>query len=263
MNTISNAASAAGGGLSQQMLDAVNGPGRRAPGEAAGVPGAPGAAGASATSSAAGGEAKALGAGKTGAEMQDTFMRLLVTEMKNQDPTNPMDSSQMTSQLAQINTVSGIAGLNATMTSLAKQLNAGQQVQASNLIGKSVISNGHDIALSKGHASAFGVNLDAAAKDVQVKISDENGKVVRSMKVAGDQSGVNTLSWDGKNDAGVAVPDGKYSFKVSASNGDDPVSAQALSQAKVESVIAQPNGSAGLKLNNGSVTSLSSVSQIL
>ncbi|MCP1118752.1 flagellar hook assembly protein FlgD [Robbsia andropogonis] len=258
MNTISNAASAAtNGGLSPQVLDAVNGAGRRAPGEGGAAPVATG--GATATSA----EGKALGAGKTGEDLQNTFMRLLVTEMKNQDPTNPMDSSQMTSQLAQINTVSGIAGLNATMTSLAKQLNAGQQVQASNLIGKSVIANGHDIALEKGKASAFGVNLDAAAKDVQVKISDETGKVVRSMKVSGEQSGVNTLSWDGKNDQGIALPDGKYSFKVSATNGDDPVSAQALSQAKVESVIAQPNGSAGLKLNNGGTTSLSSVSQIL
>ena len=257
MSTISNAAAAATGGLSPQMLDAVNGPGRRAPGETAA------ATGPSSTSSAVGGDAKPVAAAKSGEEMQNTFMRLLVTQMKNQDPTNPMDSSQMTSQLAQINTVSGIAGLNATMTSLAKQLNAGQQVQASNLIGKSVISSGHDIALEKGKASAFGVNLDAAAKDVEVKISDETGKIVRSMKVAGDQAGVNTLSWDGKSDQGTTLADGKYTFKVSATNGDDPVSAQALAQAKVESVIAQPNGSAGLKLSNGSTTSLSSVSQIL
>lgn len=245
-------ASAGQGGISQAVLDSVNGAKR------GGEAGKAGAAGAAKEASNA-----PIGGGKTGAELQDTFMRLLVTEMKNQDPTNPMDSSQMTSQLAQINTVSGIAGLNTTLSSLATQLNASQQVSASGLIGKDVLAAGHDIHVAKGKPSEFGIQLGGAAADVSVKIADATGQVVRSLKVGAQQGGTTPLTWDGKNDAGAAVPDGAYSFKVTASNGADPVTASGLAQSTVHSVIQQPNGTAGLTLSNGSTTSLSSVAQIL
>jgi flagellar basal-body rod modification protein FlgD len=264
-----NAGGKSDSGMSPALMEAINGK-RGGAGAGMGPAEAPIAAGGAAAAKpglkAAGNalaDANGPGAPKSGAELQNTFMRLLVTEMKNQDPTNPMDSSQMTSQLAQINTVSGIAGLNATMTSLATQLNASQQVAASGLIGKSVLSAGHDINVSKGAASAFGVQLDSAASAVNVQIMDGGGQVVRTMKLDNQPTGMNTLSWDGKNDMGAKVADGNYSFKVNAANGDDPVSAAGLAQSQVQSVIQQPNGSAGLKLLNGSTTSLSSVAQIL
>lgn len=274
MSTTSAIGGSNNNGMSQAVLDAANGPGKRLPGamSAPGTVGAAGPAGAAGAAGAGGpdalskklpGEAGALASGKSGAELQNTFMKLLVTEMKNQDPTNPMDSSQMTSQLAQINTVSGIAGLNTTLSSLAAQMNASQQVNASNLIGKDVLAAGHDITVSKGAASAFGVQLGGPAGDVSVKITDSAGQTVRSLKLGAEQGGMTPLTWDGKNDAGVKVPDGAYQFKVSASNGEDPVTASGMAQSKVQSVIQQPNGTAGLKLGNGSTTSLSSVAQIL
>lgn len=282
MGGVSNSASAAANknnpnGMSPSLMEAVNG--RRnaavmdtaaaapiaAGGAAAAEPGMGGVGGAQKLKASGNALADANGpnAPKSGADLQNTFMRLLVTEMKNQDPTNPMDSSQMTSQLAQINTVSGIAGLNATMTSLATQLNASQQVAASGLIGKSVLSSGHDISVSKGAASAFGVQLGGAASAVNVQIMDGGGKVIRSLKLDNQPTGMNTLNWDGNNDAGAKVADGNYSFKVNAANGEDPVTAAGLAQSQVQSVIQQPNGTAGLKLLNGSTTSLSSVAQIL
>lgn len=256
-------------GMSPALMEAINGK-RGGAGAGMGPAEAPIAAGGATAAQpglkAAGNtlaDANGPGAPKSGADLQNTFMRLLVTEMKNQDPTNPMDSSQMTSQLAQINTVSGIAGLNATMTSLATQLNASQQVAASGLIGKSVLSSGHDISVTKGSSSAFGVQLGGAASAVNVQIMDGGGKIVRTMKLDNQPTGMNTLSWDGKNDMGAKVADGNYSFKVNAANGEDPVTAAGLAQSQVQSVIQQPNGTAGLKLLNGSTTSLSSVAQIL
>jgi len=264
-----NAGGKSDSGMSPALLEAING--KRGGADAAMGPAeAPILAGGAAAaqpglkpSGNALADANGPNAPKSGADLQNTFMRLLVTEMKNQDPTNPMDSSQMTSQLAQINTVSGIAGLNATMTSLATQLNASQQVAASGLIGKSVLSSGHDISVNKGAASAFGVQLGGAASAVNVQIMDGGGKVVRTMKLDNQPTGMNTLSWDGKNDIGARVADGNYSFKVNAANGEDPVTAAGLAQSQVQSVIQQPNGTAGLKLLNGSTTSLSSVAQIL
>ncbi|RAE74048.1 flagellar biosynthesis protein FlgD, partial [Burkholderia multivorans] len=84
--------------------------------------------------------------GTSASDLQATFLKLLVTQLQNQDPTSPVDSSQMTSQLAQINTVSGIAQLNTSLTSLSTQLAAGQQTQAALLIGSNVLAPGDTVA---------------------------------------------------------------------------------------------------------------------
>ncbi|MCY0386015.1 flagellar hook assembly protein FlgD [Robbsia sp. Bb-Pol-6] len=283
MDTISSSSAVTNSAVPKAVLNAVNGrsAGRSAEDQAgaaaaagavaaAGAPGAAPEAGAAGLGEALGGAAGALskstgapGSTKSAADMQSTFMKLLTTEMKNQDPTNPMDSSQMTSQLAQINTVSGIAGLNTTLSSLATQLNATQQVSASALIGKSVLANGNGIQVAAGKASAFGMQLTAPASAVKVTVVDAGGHPVRSMALESKETGMTPLSWDGKDDTGKTVADGSYTFKVSASNGADPVSATALSQSKVNSIVQQPNGTAGLMLGNGATTSLSSVAQIL
>ena len=88
--------------------------------------------------------------GTSASDLQATFLKLLVTQLQNQDPTSPVDSSQMTSQLAQINTVSGIAQLNTSLTSLSSQLTAGQQTQAALLIGTNVLAPGNAVAVKGG-----------------------------------------------------------------------------------------------------------------
>ena len=85
-----------------------------------------------------------------------------MAQLKNQDPTNPMDSSQMTSQLAQISTVQGISQLNTTLSSLSTQLSAGQQSQAALLIGSTVLAPGNSISVASGKAGAFGVSSRTA-----------------------------------------------------------------------------------------------------
>ena len=99
------------------------------------------------------------------ADQQDRFLKLLVTQLKNQDPLNPMDNAQMTSQLAQMSTVSGIEKLNATLNSLVDSVGNSQSMQAADMIGKSVLVPGSQLALSNGVAYA-GINLAAAADQV-------------------------------------------------------------------------------------------------
>ncbi len=81
-------------------------------------------------------------AANSGADIQDRFLKLLVTQMKNQDPLNPMDNAQVTSQLAQINTVNGIQQLNATMQGLATSFMSAQSMQSTSLIGHTVLTDG-------------------------------------------------------------------------------------------------------------------------
>ena len=95
-------------------------------------------------------------------DLQSNFLTLLVTQLKNQDPTNPMENNELTTQLAQINTVSGIEKLNTTLGSISGQINSNQSMQASTLIGHGVMVPGTQILAGKGQATPFGVDLTRA-----------------------------------------------------------------------------------------------------
>ncbi len=209
------------------------------------------------------------GAGKSGAakakdtvaEAQDRFMTLLVTQMKNQDPLNPMDNAQMTSQLAQLSTVSGIEKLNAALENLMGSYQSSQTLQATGMIGHGVLAVGNSLQLSEGEA-LLGVELAGPADKVEVTIRDAGGAAVHSFTLEKQPAGTYPLAWDGKTDAGGTAPDGKYTFEVKASAGEQSVAATALSFGQVVSV---STGSQGVKINVpelGGIT-LADVRQIL
>jgi len=104
-------------------------------------------------------------------QIQDRFLKLLTTQLRNQDPLNPLDNAQMTSQLAQINTISGIEKMNATLGKMLDFYNAGQGMQAAGLIGKYVLVAGNNLTLANGQ-SAGGVLLKEAADQVTVSVPE-------------------------------------------------------------------------------------------
>ena len=114
--------------------------------------------------------------------VQDRFLKLLITQMQNQDPLNPMDNAQVTSQLAQISTVSGIDKLNSTILNMVSQFSAAQSMQAGSLIGRGVLAEGNDLQLSQGQA-AGGMQLSEPADAVSVSIRDTNGFVVKTINL--------------------------------------------------------------------------------
>jgi len=179
------------------------------------------------------------------AAAQDQFMKLLVTQMQNQDPLNPMDNAQITSQLAQLSTVSGIEKMNATLTSMMTNYQSNQTFQAASMIGHGVMVNGSETTLSNGSA-LFGVDLAGAADSVNVTVMDANGLPVRTYDLGAQQAGLIPVQWDGTTDSGVAAADGAYTFKVNATSAGQAVSAQSLSYGQVASVA---NGSQGVTLN--------------
>ena len=127
--------------------------------------------------------------GTSASDLQATFLKLLVTQLQNWDPTSPVDSSQMTSQLAQINTVSGIAQLNTSLTSLSSQLTAGQQTQAALLIGTNVLAPGNAVAVKSGAASPFGVSLANSVSNLTITVKNAAGTVVNTINAGAQSAG--------------------------------------------------------------------------
>lgn len=193
-------------------------------------------------------------------ETQDRFMTLLITQMKNQDPLNPLDNAAVTSQLAQLSTVTGIDKLNTTLEALMGSFQSNQSLQAAGMIGRGVLTPGTSLDLAEGKA-IYGVEMQEAADKLTVTIHDAAGNVVRTMDLGAQDIGVKTLGWDGQTDAGTAAPDGAYRFEIAATRAGEKVEGDGLTFGMVGSVTTSPTG---VQLNISSVGSvgLSDVRQI-
>ncbi|WP_277187433.1 flagellar hook assembly protein FlgD [Caballeronia sp. BR00000012568055] len=214
------------------------------------------------TSSASGSSSSS---GTTSAsDLQNTFLTLLVTQLKNQDPTNPADSSQMTSQLAQINTVQGISNLNTSLSSLATQLAAGQTSQAALLIGSNVLAAGSNVTVSSGAASAFGVKLDNAVSDLQVLVKNSAGQIVNTLDLGAQSAGVVPVSgWTPTDSSGKTPADGTYTITAQGTINGQQATATTLAASQVQSVVQMTDGTPGLKLANGKTVALTGVASVL
>lgn len=174
-------------------------------------------------------------------EAENRFMRLLVTQIKNQDPLNPMDNAQMTSQLAQINTVNGIEKLNASINKMVEYFQGGQAMEAAGMIGKHVLVPGSDLQLTTA-GGIGGYELKAPADQVQVTIKDSNGLVMRTLQLGEADAGTGNFFWDGKTDGGVAAVPGNYSYLIEATRGKDSVGSSPLTVGTVNAVTRSSNG---------------------
>lgn len=200
----------------------------------------------------------AKSSGTDAQSMQDQFLTLLVAQLQNQDPTNPMDNAQMTSQMAQISTVSGIEKLNDTVQSVTSQFASMRMLQGATMIGHTVLSEGNALNLTdKGQGSAA-FDLEGSAANVTVTITTAGGQLVDTMELGSAAAGRNYFTWDGSNYNGDTS---NLRFKVSASNGDAAVKATTLSpNAVVATSIA--NGSLMLELANGQSINYNSVKAV-
>jgi flagellar basal-body rod modification protein FlgD len=181
--------------------------------------------------------------------------------MKNQDPLNPLDNAQVTTQLAQIQSVSGIEKLNNTVQGLSSSLMASQSLQSASLIGRQVYATGSYMTLAGGKATG-GVNLTQDADHVYVSIADASGAILRRLDLGAAKAGLSGFQWDGKTDAGTTAPDGQYVFQLTAGNGNKVITAEPFMAAKVDGVSL---GTAGMKLNlqGGGTIAMADVKQIL
>jgi flagellar basal-body rod modification protein FlgD len=200
--------------------------------------------------------------GTSAEDIQNRFMTMLVAQMKNQDPLNPLDNSQVTSQMAQLSTVSGIEGLNTTMKTLMGSYQASQNLQASSMIGHGILAAGNKTTLSGGVAG-MGVNLASAADHVVVDVYDASGVKVNSIELNDVGAGVNSFSWDGSIGDGKTAPDGTYTFKVSATNNGKTVDVSTLQFGVVGSVSFGTSGSVVLGVPGMGDVNFGDVKQVL
>ncbi|SBR52393.1 MULTISPECIES: flagellar hook assembly protein FlgD [unclassified Halomonas] len=204
-------------------------------------------------------------------ELRESFMTLLITQLENQDPMNPMENAEMTSQLAQINTVSGIEELNDTISGITKQMDASQMLQASGLIGNSVLVPGDQVKVSvdedgNSYATPFGIELEEPAEKLEISVTNQAGEVVYSNEVEGVDAGVESFSWNGLNNDEVAVPEGSYNVSYKATDAEgEKLDSETLNYAQVQGVTPAESGEE-VRLDLGAIygqVSLDQIKQIL
>ena len=183
----------------------------------------------------------------TSEDIQNRFLTLLVAQLENQDPLNPLENTEITNQLAQMSTVGGIEQLNSTLNGLVSSLADSQAVQASAMIGKTVMVPGSSLSLYEGGAFG-GVNLPSEAEKVTINIYDASNNLVRTQTLGPAEAGNLLFTWDGETNSGEAAPDGNYTFKVTASNGEASVTAQAMQLGMVSALTRATNGNFVLDL---------------
>lgn len=167
------------------------------------------------------------------ADAADRFLKLLVAQMQNQDPLSPMDNAQVTSQMAQIQTVNGIEKLDRTVASLGTQFSSLQALQAAGLVGRDVTVAGDRLAIDGG-VGVGGFELAGPADAVKLEILSAAGVVVDSIDLGAQSSGLHGFEWPAAN----VAADAGLRFRVSATSGAAAVSATPLMRDRVQAVSA-------------------------
>ena len=185
----------------------------------------------------------------------DRFLKLLVAQMKNQDPLNPMDNAQVTSQMAQINTVTGIDKLNSTVAGLSAQFMQMQAMQGASLVGHDVIVPGNKLDVDATTAvGQGGFEIQTPADAVKVEILAPSGAVVQTLNLGAQGAGMHSFDWP----AGTASDSSALTFRVSATTGGVAIASTALMRDRVDAVTTNGN-SFNLELEKSGSTPYASV----
>jgi flagellar basal-body rod modification protein FlgD len=201
----------------------------------------------------------ALSSASTSAQDQsERFLKLLVAQLNNQDPMNPMDNAQMTSQIAQINTVSGIQQLNDNIKSMAAQYTSMQVMQGAAMIGRQVVADGNTMSVNAGVGTAA-LKLDADATNVQVQILTPGGQIVDQLNLGAMTAGNHNIQWDAKKYTAGGTP----TFQVIAKQGTGTVTATPLLRDTIASVGTDSTGAMNLTLKSGSNVAYSAIKSLM
>ena len=213
--------------------------------------------------------AGATGAGTTAAPAkksttldQSAFLTLLTAQLKNQDPFAPIDNTQMVAQMAQFSSVAGISEMNTTLASIATKLNATTPADAMNYVGKTVLTEGTTAYGRTSGGLAGQVELDNAATDVSVTISDAHGAVLKTVSLGAQKAGTASYDWDGKTEDGKEAGSGPFTISVGALDGSNVVNARSLVWAPVQSVSMPTNGTPVLSVAGLGQVQLSAVRSV-
>ena len=149
----------------------------------------------------------------------DNFLKMLLSQIKNQDPLNPMEGTDFSAQLAQFSSLEQLFGVNKNLQSIMDDLNGTNRFQTMDFIGKEIVAKGDVMSLEEGGTSAGSFNLDSAA-DCAVSIADSDGYPVRNIYLGVLEGGQHSFEWDGRDASGNLMEPGTYEFRIGALDKD-------------------------------------------
>ena len=194
---------------------------------------------------------------------KDAFLQLLVTQMKNQNPLDPQDNTQFVAQLAQFSSLESMQNLTSTVDSIATSYKSSQALQASSLVGRSVIVETGTAQVDTSKGLSGSVVVPASTSLTTVKVYDSSNNQVDTIDLGAKGAGNASFTWDGLNSEGVALPSGTYSFVASGTINGTNTGLSTYLPATVNSVTtAVSGGEMTLNLAGGSSIALSKVQSI-
>ncbi|SEM95571.1 flagellar basal-body rod modification protein FlgD [Sphingomonas gellani] len=190
---------------------------------------------------------------------QSDFLTLMTAQLKNQDPFNPTDNTQMIAQMAQFSSVAGISEMNTKLSAIATKLGGTSATDAMAYVGKTVLTEGTTAYGRTTGGIAGAVELDKDATDVDVTISDAGGNILKTIKLGNQKAGTASYDWNGTTDSGEKAGSGPFAVTVAAANGGTTVKSRGLVWAPVESVSLPATGDPTLQVSGIGAVALSAV----
>ncbi|MCR5870501.1 MULTISPECIES: flagellar hook assembly protein FlgD [unclassified Sphingomonas] len=199
----------------------------------------------------------------TSAMDQSDFLTLMTAQMKNQDPFDPVDNTQMVAQMAQFSSLAGISEMNTTLQAIAAKLNATSTTDLVSWVGRTVLTEGA-VAYPRTDGSLGGmIELGADAAEVNVVIEGPNGEILKNVSLGAAPSGRTEFEWDGTTDTGEPAGNGPFTLRVAARDADgDVVTAKPLVWAPVTAVAMGSDGNPVLTLPGIGQVSTTAIRQI-
>lgn len=194
---------------------------------------------------------------------QDAFLKLLITQLKNQNPLSPQDNTAFVAQLAQFSSLQGIQNLNTTMTSVATGMQSSQVLQASALVGRTVEVKTDSAYLSTDGFVRGSMSLENSTADLELKIYDSKDKLVMQKDFGAQSEGDLPFAWDGTQTDGTIAAAGLYKFVVTASDSGKSTPVTTYLGNNVNSVTLGANQTVMLNVNGVGQVALSDVKDIL
>ncbi|NNF51024.1 MAG: flagellar hook assembly protein FlgD [Gammaproteobacteria bacterium] len=194
---------------------------------------------------------------------QSEFLRLMVTQFRNQDPLKPMENGEFLGQLAQFSTVSGIGDMNNSIATLASSIRANQALQAAAIVGREVLVEGNNALLGEEGAISGAVELPSSTARARVRVVDASGGVVREIALGQRRAGLANFSWDGMRSDGTRAPAGEYRIEAQVLDGEEVFGLATLVASRVVGVSLDAGGG-GTQITTelGETISLASVRSI-
>jgi flagellar basal-body rod modification protein FlgD len=177
----------------------------------------------------------------------DQFMELMLAQIKNQDPLKPMENGEFLAQIAQFSTVTGVNDLNQAFAEFSGSMLSNQALQASSMVGRTVLVNSDQAPLAAGGRVDGTIDLPATSNDLTVGVYDAAGQLVRTLHLGQQTAGEVAFSWDGLGDDGAALPAGTYTIKAETKLDDEAVALETYVYDQVQSV--DLGGGRGIRLN--------------